>query len=223
MSCEEIVAHAVKAGMDGVALTDHQSARNTPAFFECARRAHLACLAGLEVETAEEVHTLALFDTVETALAMTDYVYAGLPKRVNDPNTFGDQPVIDADGGIVELEWRLLAAATRHPLGDVAAKTHALGGLLIAAHIDRAHHSVIGNLGTIPEGIFDAVELSRTADLAEWSERAAPYAITRSSDAHNLCDIAKVWTEADCDFSVAGLKSAFAKRTTSVSPRLTTF
>ena len=65
MSPGEIVARAKAAGMDGIALTDHQSARNCPAIAECANRAGLKCLYGLEVQTAEEVHTVALFDTVE--------------------------------------------------------------------------------------------------------------------------------------------------------------
>ena len=56
MAPSEIVARAVSAGMDGIALTDHQSARNTPAIAECARRANLKCLFGMEVQTAEEVH-----------------------------------------------------------------------------------------------------------------------------------------------------------------------
>ena len=55
MSPAEIVKRAQAAGMDGIALTDHQSARNTPAIAECARRAGLPCLFGLEVQTAEEV------------------------------------------------------------------------------------------------------------------------------------------------------------------------
>ena len=54
MSPSEIVRRAVAAGMGGIALTDHQSARNAPAIAECARRAGLACLYGLEVCTAEE-------------------------------------------------------------------------------------------------------------------------------------------------------------------------
>ena len=47
--------------------------------------------------------------------------------------------------------------------------------------------------------------------------------MTRASDAHNLEDVARVWTEADCPFSVAGLKSAFASLSTRLSPRLTSF
>ena len=225
MSPSEIVARAVSAGMGGIALTDHQSARNTPAIAECARRAGIACLYGLEVCTAEEVHTLALFDTTEQALAMTDWVYAAMPKRVNDPETFGDQPVVTWDDDIVEMEWRILAMGCRKTIPEVSAKCHELGGLYLAAHIDRSAFSVYSQLGGIPsDGAFDAVELSRTADKTTWIPKAEGYAVTRSSDAHNLDDVARVWTEADLPaFNVAALKEAFAARATTLSPRLTTF
>ena len=224
MSPGEIVARAKAAGMDGIALTDHQSARNCPAIAECAKRAGLKCLYGLEVQTAEEVHTVALFDTVEQALAMTDFVYAAMPKRVNDPETFGDQPVVTWDDDIVELEWRILAMGCRHFIPETAAKVHELGGLYIAAHIDRPNFSVLGTLGAIPDSAFDAVELSRTADEAEWLPKATGYAVTRSSDAHNLDDVARVWTEADLpEFSIAALKAAFAAKSTRLSPRITSF
>ena len=233
MSPGEIVARAKAAGMDGIALTDHQSARNCPAIAECAKRAGLKCLYGLEVQTAEEVHTVALFDTVEQALAMTDWVYAAMPKRVNDPETFGDQPVVTWDDDIVELEWRILAMGCRHFIPETAAKVHELGGLYIAAHIDRPNFSVLGTLGAIPEPTtdhqspttyFDAVEFSRTADEAIWLPKVSKYAVTRSSDAHNLGDVARVWTEADLpDFTIAALKAAFAAKSTRLSPRITSF
>ena len=224
MSPGEIVARAKAAGVDGIALTDHQSARNCPAIAECARRAGMRCLHGLEVQTAEEVHTVAIFDTVEQALAMTDWVYAAMPKRVNDPETFGDQPVVTWDDDIVELEWRILAMGCRHFIPETAEKVHELGGLYIAAHIDRPNFSVLGALGAIPGGAFDAVELSRTADESLWLPKAAGYAVTRSSDAHNPGDVSRVWTEADLpDFTVAALKAAFAAKATRPSPRLTAF
>ena len=235
MSPSEIVARAVAAGIDGIALTDHQSARNTPAIAECARRAGLKCLFGMEVQTAEEVHTVALFDTTEQALALTDWVYAAMPKRVNDPETFGDQPVVTWDDDIVEMEWRILAMGCRRTIPETAAKVHELDGLYIAAHIDRPNFSVISALGAIPEPppttncqpptakYFDAVELSRTADESLWLPKAAGYAVIRSSDAHNLDDVARVWTEADGEFSVAGLRAIFAAKATWLSPRLTRF
>ena len=224
MSPAEIVKRAQAAGMDGIALTDHQSARNTPAIAECAMRAGLKCLYGLEVCTAEEVHTLAIFDATEQALAMTEWVYEAMPKRVNDPDTFGDQPVVTWDDDIVEMEWRILAMGCRRTIPETAAKCRELGGVYIAAHIDRPNFSVYSQLGGIPEGCFDAVELSRTADETVWIPKAEGYAVTRSSDAHNLDDVARVWTEAGLDsFSVAGLKAAFSAVTTNISPRLTAF
>ena len=235
MSPSEIVTRAVAAGIDGIALTDHQSARNTPAIAECARRAGLKCLFGMEVQTAEEVHTVALFDTTEQALALTDWVYAAMPKRVNDPETFGDQPVVTWDDDIVEMEWRILAMGCRRTIPETAAKVHELDGLYIAAHIDRPNFSVISALGAIPEPLpttncqqpttkyFDAVELSRTADESLWLPKAAGYAVIRSSDAHNLDDVVRVWTEAEGEFSIAGLKTIFAAKATRLSPRLTRF
>ena len=224
MAPSEIVERAVAAGMGGIALSDHQSAKNTPAIAECARRAGLACLFGLEVQTAEEVHTLALFDEVEQALAMTDWVYAALPKRVNDPETFGDQPIVTWDNDIVDMEWRILAMGCQRTIPETAARVHELGGLYIAAHVDRPNYSVFSGLGAIPENCFDAVELSRTADEAIWLPRVEGYAVTRSSDAHNLDDVARVWTEADLEeFSIAALKRAFAAKATRPSARLTSF
>lgn len=229
MSPGEIVARAVAAGMNGIALTDHQSARNTPAIAERARRAGLACLYGLEVCTSEEVHTLALFDTPEQANEMTNWVYAAMVKRVNDPDVFGDQPIVTADDDIVDLEWRILALACRKDIPSVSEKCHELGGLYLAAHIDRSSFSVYSQFGAIPVAAdgtpyFDAVELSRTADEVVWLPKTAGYAVTRSSDAHNLDDVARVWTEAPLEsFSVAGLRAAFAEKSTSLSPRLTRF
>ena len=225
MSPAEIVSRAAAAGMGGIAITDHQSSRNAPAVAECARRAGLKFLPGLEVCTAEEVHTLALFDTVEQALEMTEWVYAAMPKRVNDPDVFGDQPVVTWDDDIVDMEWRILAMACRKTIPEVSAKCHGLGGLFIAAHVDRSTFSVFSQLGGISgaEG-FDAVEFSRTADESVWREKVPGYAITRSSDAHNPDDVARVWTEAELDsFSVEGLKRAFASKAGAISPRLTRF
>lgn len=224
MSPSEIVAKALSAGMNGIALSDHQSAKNTPAIAECARRAGLPCLFGLEVQTAEEVHTLALFDSVDQALALTDWVYAALPKRVNDPDTFGDQPVVSWDNEILEMEWRILAMGCRRTIPETAALVHELNGLYIAAHVDRPNYSVFSGLGAIPDNCFDAVELSRTADESIWLPRLQNYAVTRSSDAHNLDDVARVWTEADLpEFTTAALKQAFQTKSTRPSPRLTSF
>lgn len=224
MSPGVIVKRALEAGMGGIAITDHQSARNAPAVAECAKRAGLKCLYGLEVCTAEEVHTLALFDTVEQSAEMTQWIYDAMPKRVNDPDVFGDQPVVTWDDDIIDMEWRILALGCRRTIPEVSEKCRSIGGIYVAAHIDRPNFSVYSQLGGIPEGCFDAVEFSRTADESVWTPKASGYTVIRSSDAHNADDIAKVWTEISADdLTVAILKASFETGAVSISPRLTRF
>jgi len=207
-----IVRAAKTAGLDGIMISDHNSSRNSPALAEACRRETFRCLFGMEVTTSEEVHCLAVFDTLEQAAAMTETCYGALPNRVNQPDVFGYQAVVDADDNVQELEWRLLGAPTGLPLRDVGARVHELGGLFIAAHIDRPVFSVTSQLGGLAgdEG-FDAVELSRHADLAVWREKTLGLPFIRSSDAHFLDGIGTIWTEADlAEFSTRALKAAFA-------------
>ena len=206
-----IVRAAKAAGLDGIMLADHNSARNCPALAEVCRREEFRCLFGMEVTTAEEVHCLAVFDTLEQAAAMTESLYAALPKRANVPEVFGVQAVVNADEEVEELERHLLSAPTRLAIREVGERIHALGGLFIAAHIDRTVFSVTSQLGGLAgdEG-FDAVELSRHADVAVWSKKTLGLPFIRSSDAHFLDGIGAMWTEAELpEFSTRALKAAF--------------
>ena len=207
-----IVLAAKAAGLDGLMIADHNTSRNSPALAAVCKREKMQCLFGMEITSSEEAHCLAVFNTLEQAAAMTEFCYAALPKRVNQPEVFGDQPVVDADENIVEMEWRLLSAPTRLSLKDIGIKVHNLGGLFIAAHIDRPVFSVTSQLGGLAgdEG-FDAVEFSYHAKMEEWESKAKSLPFIRSSDAHYLRDIGKIWTEAPFDkLSIASLRKAFA-------------
>lgn len=211
-----IVARAKEVGLDGIMLADHNTSRNCPALAEACRRAGgIRCLFGMEVTSAEEAHCLAVFDTLEQAAEMTETVYAKLPKRVNQPEVFGDQPVVDADDNILEMEWRILAMPTRLPIREIGEAVHRIGGLFIAAHIDRPAFSVTSQLGGLAgdEG-FDAVELSKYAKPEEWGiDKTLGLPVIRSSDAHYLENIGDMWTDLSLsDFTVAGFRSAWAVR-----------
>jgi PHP family Zn ribbon phosphoesterase len=216
-----IVRAAKAAGLDGIMISDHNSSRNSPALAEVCRREAFKCLFGMEVTTAEEVHCLAVFDTLEQAAALTETVYAALPARVNVPEVFGYQDVINADDESEGVETRLLSAPTRLTLRDVGERIHGLGGLFIAAHIDRSVFSITSQLGGLAgdEG-FDAVEISRRADVAVWREKTLGLPFIRSSDAHYLDSIGTIWNEAALsEFSTAELKAAFAAHALSWNTR----
>lgn len=207
-----LARRAKDVGLHGIMLADHNSSRNCPALAVACRRLDLACLFGMEVTTAEEVHCLAVFDTLAQAADLTEQVYAALPKRKNAPEIYGPQAVVTVDEEIEELEPHLLSAPTRLTIHEAGQRIHALGGLFIAAHIDRTVFSITSQLGSLAgdEG-FDAVELTRFADLEVWREKTQGLPIIRSSDAHHPDQIGTQWTEAALNaFSTSELKRVFS-------------
>ncbi len=205
------IAKAAKAaGLNGVMLSDHNTSRNCPAFAEACKREGLECLFGMEIATAEELHALAVFDTLEQAQQMTNVIYAALPTRINQPEVFGDQPIVNVDDEIEAIEWRLLSAPCSLTVYEIGNKIHELGGLFIASHIDRPVFSIFSQLGSLSghEG-FDAVELTRHAAKADWTDKIHGLPILRSSDAHHLGAIGQIWNEAELsEFRVEHLRNA---------------
>ena len=59
-------------GLDVVALTDHNSSKNCPAFLAAAEEYGLLAIPGMEINTSEEVHAVCLFPTLEAAMAEND-------------------------------------------------------------------------------------------------------------------------------------------------------
>jgi PHP family Zn ribbon phosphoesterase len=210
----KVIGHRAKeVGLNGLMLSDHNSSRNAPAMKEVCRREGLQMLYGMEITTAEEAHCLAIFDTQQQADQMMEYIYDCLPVIPNDPDIFGTQIVVDADEQVIEMEPMLLSAPTGIRIVDAGKRIHELGGLFVAAHLDRAYFSVTSQLGGLAgdEG-FDAVEISRHADLEEWRARTLGLPVLRNSDAHYVDDIGAIYNTADLkEFSVAALKDALER------------
>ena len=190
MSPAAIVARAVEVGLDLIAVSDHNSAKNTPALCAAAAGHGVKALYGLEVRSAEEVDVLTVFDGVEAALAFGEWVYAALPEIACDERVFGEQIVVDAQENILGFEPRLLISGIAHDLETVCATARELGALVIGAHVDREVDSILSQLGWLPAGLaIDAVEVTRYTDelaLAEAHPTLAGVPVVRFSDAHQL-------------------------------------
>ncbi|MBI2302897.1 MAG: PHP domain-containing protein [Armatimonadetes bacterium] len=193
MSPRAIVARAVEVGIQVVALTDHNSARNAPALAAAAQAAGLCALFGLEVRSAEEVDVLTLFDTPADALAYGDWVHAALPSVPCDPALFGDQVVVDGEDEILGFEPHLLINAIEQPLDAVCAEARRRGALVLLAHVDRPANSVLSQLGFMPDDLpVDGVELSRFGDedrLRAEHPALGGLPVVRFSDAHRPGEI----------------------------------
>ena len=177
------------AGLGAAALSDHNTARNCPAFLKAAEEYGILGIPAMELTTAEEAHILCLLPSLEAAEELDRYVYERLPKVQNRPEIFGNQYICDENDNVLASEEKLLIAATSVGVYDVAALLRALGGVAVPAHIDRASFSVLSNLGFLRSDMgFEAVEVTRSANLralhAEHAElRGLPYII--NSDAHS--------------------------------------
>lgn len=195
MTPNNIVNMALACGLELIALTDHNSCANAPAFLQAAKKAGIPAFAGMELSTAEEIHVICLFPMLDFALHFSDYVYSKLPALVNQPHIFGEQWVMDASDGILRQEERFLAGAAKIAIGEVGALVRSFGGICYPAHIDRSSFSILSVLGAVPpECGFTALEVTDAERFFE-DERhrvlCEPYTILSSSDAHSLEDIAR--------------------------------
>jgi hypothetical protein len=197
MSPKRVVEKAVKENLDMIAICDHNSAENVGAAIAAASNKKITVLPGMEVTTVEEVHIIALFDELHQVLDLQRIVYEHLPPEENREDIFGEQIVANEFDDVEGYNNRLLMAATQLTLEKWVDEIHRLGGLVIAAHIDReAYNSIIGQLGFIPPDLeLDALEISSHTSRSRALERypeIEKYPLISSSDAHYLQDIGKV-------------------------------
>jgi 3',5'-nucleoside bisphosphate phosphatase len=195
MSPGNIVESALKAKLDIIAITDHNSTKQVSVVKRMAEHCGVFVIGGVEVNTTEEVHCLALFETDEQLAEFQDYLDQHLPPVKNDPQKFGYQVVVDEFENVVEEEERLLIIALDSGILDVERKVHSLGGLFIPAHIDRPFNGIISQLGFVPKNLkIDAFGLTRRARLSDWeNSMKLPEnpVFLRNSDAHRPEDIGR--------------------------------
>jgi hypothetical protein len=131
-----VVDAALRAGLDAVAVCDHNSAENASAVCRAGLSARLSVIPGMEITSAEEVHILGLLPDVEAALALQSKVYRSLPGR-NDENIFGIQVIANEFAEVLGFNDRRLAGATTLSLDQVVEAIHDVDGLAVASHVDR--------------------------------------------------------------------------------------
>ena len=190
-------------GLNILALTDHNTAKNCPAFFHAARKYNIIPIAGMELTTSEDVHIVCLFENLADALSFDQYVEENRMKIKNRPKIFGNQTIMNEnDEPIGEVE-NLLINASNISCDEVCSVVSSFGGICYPAHIDREANGIIAVLGTIPDCGFSFYELHDSINIDEYAKR---YNIPKdrfiiSSDAHCLTDMrdGEFFFEIDCD------------------------
>lgn len=190
MTPNNIVNMAMLKGLDAIAVTDHNSCGNVRAATKAAGD-KIIVIPGMEIETSEEVHMVALFPTPEAAEEMESILRSSCPPVKNRPEIFGNQYYMDENDEITGEEERLLVTASGLDVYSVVENVTALGGVVYPAHIDRTSYSIVSNLGFIPPDLdVSAVEIT-AKNRIQMMDKYKGFDIITSSDAHYLWDISE--------------------------------
>ena len=197
MTPNNICNMAIIKGLELIAVTDHNSVKQLPAFSVCAERLGIKALYGAELQTAEEVHILGLFKNVDDALKLQPWIDEHMPSIPNKTDFFGDEWICNEEDEFIEQEERLLLVSLTATLEETIDKIHALGGRAILAHVLDRENSVTNQLGFIPDGLkYDGLEIKSLEEIPRvlknnpWiKEEETNWFI--DSDAHRLIDMAE--------------------------------
>ena len=197
---EQIVEAALAAGLDMIAITDHNQVEGIDEARRVGRRKDFYVFPGIEI-TAKGGHILALFD---------------LDKPSEELGEF-----LQTEVGIPRSKWGKDDALSKYDIDVVAEKIVSAGGLAVPAHIDSSN----GFMEVIEQGqvrmrtysckAFAALEITKPKDKEKWNKgllRDYPkrYACIQSSDAHSLAEIGSRYTWIKMDkVGLEGLRLAF--------------
>jgi len=193
MSPINIVKTAIDRGLDIIGVSDHNTTRHCRLMRELAEERGLFVLTGAEVNTREEIHCLAFFESINSLDLFQHFLDENLPEIHNDPVRFGYQVQVDRDENIVYEEPKMLFSALTKSFDEIRNKVKQLEGIFIPAHIDRPRNSIYSQLGLLPQNLdVDALEISRKTDPKKFI-RLHPeiehFTKITSSDAHYPEDI----------------------------------
>ena len=187
-----IAGMASLCGLNIIALTDHNSCKNCPAFFEACQRYGLIPVAGMELTTAEDIHVICLFENLENAMAFDSVIGSHRMLIKNRIDVFGNQLILDGQDNIIGEDEFFLSNATDISIENVTEFVSKYSGICYPAHIDRQANGIISVLGTFPDNLpFNCVEINRRERIAEYIDKYKinDKLVIVSSDAHYLTDI----------------------------------
>jgi DNA polymerase III alpha subunit len=196
-----IAGYAMLCGLNIVALCDHNTLKNCPAFFAAAKKYGIIPVAGVELTTSEDIHIILLFEELEKAMEFDAYLDTRRIKIKNKPEIFGEQHILDENDEFVDEEPFLLINATTISSFEVPEIAKRFDAVCYPAHIDRDANGIISILGDFPREDFSCFELHDVTKAEEYIKKfhLEDKKMVVSSDAHTLTDIRdkENWFELD--------------------------
>ena len=195
MTPNNIAGMAAIKGLNVLALTDHNTAKNCPAFFEACRRQGIIPIAGIELSTEEDIHLVCLFEELDDAMRFDAVLEEHLLPIDNRPEIFGEQLILNADDEPMGEVQKLLISPTDLPIDEAIKLARSYGAHVHPAHIDRESNGIIAILGDIPSEygfkIFEMRDRSNAERIMGTVEELNEKNILVCSDAHQLWNISE--------------------------------
>lgn len=192
MTPNNIAGMAALNGLNIVALTDHNSTDNCPAFFEACKKYGIVAIPGIELTTAEDVHIVCLFESLPNAMAFGREYRDHRILYKNKSEIFGDQLVVNERDEVMAVEENLLLNASDLSIEEAFALAEKYGAAIFPAHIDREENGIISALGCIPPEIgFNCIEFNQSSNIPTYTKtyKLENKLILTDSDAHYLWNI----------------------------------
>ena len=193
MTPNNIAGMAAIKGLNVLALTDHNSAKNCPAFFEACKRQGIIPIAGVELSTEEDIHLVCLFEELDDAMKFDAAIKEHLLPIKNRPEIFGEQLILNGDDEPIGEVESLLISPTDLPIEEAVRFARSYGAHVHPAHIDRESNGILAVLGDIPceygFKFFELRERENAEKISDTVEELNGDNILVCSDAHQLWNI----------------------------------
>jgi PHP family Zn ribbon phosphoesterase len=199
MSPGRILHKAHQSGLNMVAITDHNASGSLHVASLLAAQYNIKLIFGMEVSTWEDVHLLALFDSLDQIVEFQSFIDKHLPELENMPDIYGYQVIYNEHNEIVDVDLQLRQTGIQVNLTDTVTKIHECHGIAVPAHVMRGKFSVTSQLGFIDSSAdFDLVEIAATRWRREnrfLGEKIRGFTAMPNSDAHFLNDVGRTYFE----------------------------
>lgn len=193
MTVNNIAGMAKIKNLRAVAVTDHNTCKNCRPFEAVCEHYGIVAVPGMEITTAEEIHVLVYFRSVDDAESFEKELDTYRMKIKNRIDLFGNQHILDEDDNIIGEYEYLLPAATELSIDDVYEMASRYNAATVPAHIDKTSNGIIGILGMMPEtpvfGCVEIKDISKREKIVELNPILKNTPVISDSDAHCLWDI----------------------------------
>lgn len=179
-------------GLQMIAVTDHQIAVNCQPIMSLGNKKGIYVFPGIEIECMEEFHLIALFENIESANDISQWLLRSLPPIKNRVDLFGHQYEMNEQDEVLREIPDYLLGPSSYSCEQIVRAVHSQEGIIYPAHVDRLSYSLLMSLGTFPPELnFRSFELSSKGVYSSYQKRYPDYQIVQSSDAHHLGQISE--------------------------------